>query len=73
MSVVTAETPSALPLEHILDEHERLLANRTIGLLDLGFSMDQVLVIVHINDVVHTAGDLLARGWPHDFIVGELA
>ena len=60
------------PEEGELDEHALLLAHRTLGLLDLGFALDQTLLLVHRDDVVHDAAKLLARGASHDFVVKEL-
>ena len=55
-----------------LDEVLRLLAHRTLGLLDLGFGLEQVLRLVRRPDVVHDAERLLKRGASHSFVVDEL-
>jgi hypothetical protein len=54
------------------DEVLRVASYRTLGLLDLGFNLEQTLRIVHIADVVHTAEALLKRGAPHEYVVDEL-
>lgn len=54
------------------DEVLRVASYRTIGLLDLGFNLEQTLAIVHLADVVHTADALLKKGAPHAFVVDEL-
>lgn len=48
------------------------MAHRAMGLLGLGFTVDQIGLVVHVNDVVHIAEDLRAKGWPHSTIVDEL-
>ena len=67
-------TAATEELEYSLDERyrRRLLGFRTIGLLDLGFTLDQALTLVERNDIVHEATALLERGCPHEFVVDEL-
>lgn len=60
-------------IDRQLSTLESLIAHRLIGLLDLGFSLEQSLRLTARPDVVHDAGDLLARGAPHSFVVEELA
>lgn len=63
----------AVPVEAAEDEVVRVAHYRTIGLLDLGFNLDQTLRLVHLADIVHTCADLRKRGWPHEWIVDTLA
>lgn len=68
------EDPSpVVPVAAEEDEVVRVAHYRTIGLLDLGFDLDQTLRLVHLADVVHTCADLRKRGWPHEWIVDTLA
>ena len=57
---------------HLNEAERRLLAHRVEGLLALGFTLEQTLLLVRRNDVVHDAQTLLERGCPHKFIVDEL-
>jgi hypothetical protein len=72
--VVAAPKPTEEgPIEEGLNpEQRRLLASRTLGLLELGFTLAQTLQLVHRADVVHDAADLLERGCPHTYVVKEL-
>lgn len=54
-------------------EKRRLFTHRAQGLLDLGFTVEQTLLLVERTDIVHEAQALLERGWPHEFVVDELA
>lgn len=67
------EDPSPLLPDDATDEVLLVARHRTIGLLDLGFDLDQTLRLVHLADVVHTCADLRKRGWPHEWIVDTLA
>ena len=60
-------------LEPKLNEQRRLLAYRSICLLELGFSLEQTLLLANRNDVVHEAEALLERGWPHEWVADELS
>lgn len=68
----TLTAPVASPEEGLSAEQKRLLAHRTLGLLDLGFTLPQTVALAKRNDVVHEAQALLARGCPHEFVVEEL-
>ena len=61
------------PARRKLDGLEEVLAWRALGLLDLGFTIEQVLVLVNRPDVVHEAEALVARGCPLYFVFDELA
>jgi len=52
---------------------QRLLAHRTLGLLDLSFSLADTLRLARRADVVHDAERLLRQGASHAFVVDELA
>ena len=43
---------------------EKVVAYRALGLLDLGFTLPQVLVLVTRQDVVHEAQELIEAGCP---------
>lgn len=45
---------------------EQTLAWRACGLLDLGFTIEQVLELVRRQDIVHEAEALRSRGCPPD-------
>jgi hypothetical protein len=45
---------------------------RAMNLLDLGFSIEQVLRLAHRPDVRADAIALLERGLPHDLVTEEL-
>ena len=45
---------------------EKHVAWRALGLLDLGFTLPQVLKLVHQPDVVKDARDLIEAGCPVD-------
>ena len=47
-----------------LSAMEKIVAWRALGLLELGFTLPQVLVLVHQQDVVHQAKKLLDAGCP---------
>lgn len=49
-----------------LSQLETTAAWRALGLLDLGFTISQVLVLVTKPDVVHEARDLIDAGCPVD-------
>lgn len=60
-------------MQRKLNGLEQTLAWRAIGLLDLGFTIQQVLVLVNRTDVVHDAEALIAKGCPIDFVFDELS
>lgn len=45
---------------------------RAMGLLELGFTIEQTLDMVARADVVHEANRLLERGCPHELVHNEL-
>jgi hypothetical protein len=45
---------------------EKVAAHRALGLLDLGFTLPQVLVLVTKQDIVHQAEALIDAGCPPD-------
>ena len=49
-------------LERKLSLLEQTLAHRAIGLLELGFTLEQVMVLVHTPDIVHSAEPLISHG-----------
>ena len=51
-------------LQRKLSLLEKTLAHRAIALLDLGFTLEQVMVLVHTPDIVHTAEPLILNGCP---------
>jgi len=63
---------TVLKTGHLNREQRRLLGHRVDGLLALGFTLEQTLLIVRRNDVVHDAQTLLERGCPHKLVVDEL-
>lgn len=76
MRGVPVFTPPARPVadeEPDRNDSLRLLAHRTLGLLNLGFTIEQATLMAWRTDVVHEAEALLRRGWPHDYITGELS
>lgn len=53
--------------------YQRLVAHRTVRLLDLGFSLAQIeLLPLNRPDIAHDAERLLTRGAPHEYVVHEL-
>ena len=55
-----------LDLERKLNLLEKTLAYRAIHLLDMKFTLEQVLVLVHTPDIVHKAEPLIAAGCSPD-------
>ena len=51
-------------LERKLNLLEKTLAHRAIHLLELGFTLEQVMVLVHTPDIVHAAEPLITKGCP---------
>lgn len=49
-------------LERKLSLLEQTLAHRAIALLDMGFTLEQVMVLVHTADIAHSAEPLIAAG-----------
>lgn len=43
---------------------EKVAAFRALGLLEMGFTLQQVLVLVRKQDVVHEARELIDAGCP---------
>ena len=43
---------------------EKVAAHRALGLLEMGFTIQQVLVLVTKQDVVHQARELIDAGCP---------
>ncbi len=66
------EKPRQPKSSAVLGEPERLIAHRVLGLLDLGFTVEQTLEICTRVDIVHDAEALLKRGWPLAFVYEEL-
>ena len=58
------DLPEDADLERKLSLLEKTLAYRAIALLELGFTLEQVMVLVHTPDIVHAAEPLIARGCP---------
>jgi len=59
--------------EPSLAQLDEVVAWRTMGLIDLGFSLEQVARLVNRPDVVHEAERLLVHGAPHSFVTEELS
>lgn len=53
-------------LERKLNLLEKTLAYRAIALLDMKFTLEQTMVLVHTPDIVHSAAPLIANGCPPD-------
>ena len=53
-------------LQRKLNLLEKTLAYRAIALLDLGFTLEQVLVLVHTPDIAHKAEPLIKAGCSPD-------
>jgi hypothetical protein len=53
-------------LERKLNLLEKTLAYRAIALLDMKFTLEQVMVLVHTPDIVHEAEPLIANGCEPD-------
>jgi hypothetical protein len=53
-------------LERKLNLLEKTLAYRAIALLDMKFTLEQVMVLVHTPDIVHQAEPLIANGCEPD-------
>ena len=51
-----------LDLERKLNLLEKTLAHRAIALLDMKFTLEQVMVLVHTPDIVHQAEPLIKAG-----------
>lgn len=61
-----SELEGDLDLERKLSLLETTLAHRAIALLDMKFTLEQVLVLVHTADIVHSAEPLIAAGCTPD-------
>lgn len=55
-----------LDLERKLNLLEKTLAYRAIALLDMKFTLEQVMVLVHTPDIVHMAKPMIDNGCPPD-------
>jgi hypothetical protein len=53
-------------LQRKLNLLEKTLAYRAIALLDMKFTLEQVMVLVHTPDIVHEAEPLIANGCEPD-------
>lgn len=51
-------------LERELSAMERVVAHRALGLLELGFTLPQVLKLAHTPDVLNEAQKLIEAGCP---------
>jgi len=56
--------PEPDELTQQLSAMERVAAHRALGLLEMGFTLQQVLVLVAKPDIVHQAKDLIDAGCP---------
>jgi hypothetical protein len=59
-----AEDVTTEDADRPLSDVERLAAHRALGLLALGFTLQQVLVLARIPDIVHQAEALVNEGCP---------